>query len=170
MNLIQRIFANGYQSLLGWLAGIATILAPAAPLIGVSFLFIFIDLFYGYKVYKKCTKSTQFESNKFYKTVEKLMLAGVLISSFCFLDKFIFMTYEDLMMAKIAAGTICFAEILSLLESLRALKPKSLTARLLSKVVKSKAEKYLEVDISDIIEDQPNDINNIENNSKSHNK
>jgi hypothetical protein len=77
------------------------------------------------------------------------------------------MTYDDLVFAKVAAGTVCFAEIISLLESLRALKPNSITARLLSSVIKSKANKYLDVDITDIIDDIPNDNNTITNNKES---
>ena len=63
------------------------------------------------------------------------------------------MTYADLVLAKVAAGAVCFAEIISLLESRKALKPNSIITKLLSKIIKSKAEKYLDVDISDIIED-----------------
>lgn len=164
MSLLQRIFANGYQSFMGWVAGVAAIVAPSVPLIGTAFVFIFLDLFYGYRVCKKCTGCRHFESHKFYKTLEKLMLAATLIASFTLLDKFIFSTYEDLVMAKAAAGTVCFAEIISLLESLRALKPKSLIARLLTKVIKSKSEKYLEVDITDILDESQNNVSNNNNN------
>jgi hypothetical protein len=164
--MFERIFARGYQSVCGLVAGIAAILAPCVPLIITAFVFIFLDLFYGYKVCRKY-KSKHFESSKFWKTVEKLGLTAVLVASFTLLDKFIFMTYDDLVFAKVAAGTVCFAEIISLLESLRALKPNSITARLLSSVIKSKANKYLDVDITDIIDDIPNDNNTITNNKES---
>ena len=154
MNLARRIFANGYQSIVGWLTGIATILAPAAPLIGVSFLFIILDLIYGYKVCRQVTNNSYFESGKFWSTL---------------LDKFIFMTYADLVLAKVAAGAVCFAEIISLLESRKALKPNSLVTRLFTKIIKSKAEKYLDVDITDILEEQ-NTITNDTNTDKSSKK
>lgn len=162
MNLARRIFANGYQSILGWCTGIATIIAPAVPLIGTAFLFIILDLIYGYKVYRKFTGHKDIESGKLWNTLEKLMFASVMIAGFTLLDKFVFMTYVDLVLAKVAAGAICFAEIISLLESRKALKPNSIITKLLSKIIKSKAEKYLDVDISDIIEDQKN-INTITN-------
>ena len=162
MNLARRIFANGYQSILGWCTGIATIIAPAVPLIGTAFLFIILDLIYGYKVYRKFTGNKDIESGKLWNTLEKLMFASVMIAGFTLLDKFIFMTYADLVLAKVAAGAVCFAEIISLLESRKALKPNSIITKLLSKIIKSKAEKYLDVDISDIIEDQKN-INTITN-------
>lgn len=151
MGFAKRIFANGIQSVCGWLTGVAAILAPSIPLIGTAFLFILIDLFYGYKVHKKFTHNKKFESVKFWRTVEKLGFAAIMISCFTFLDKFIFATYDDLVLAKAAAGTICFAEFISLLEALRALKPDSTIAKLLTKFIKSKAEKYLDIDVSDII-------------------
>lgn len=164
MNLAKRIFANGYQSLCGWLTGIATILAPAAPLIGTAFLFIILDLIYGYKVCKKFTKCKHFESCKFWNTIEKLGFAAIMIAGFTLLDKFIFMTYADLVLAKVAAGAVCLAEIISLLESRKALKPNSIITKLFTKIIKSKAEKYLEVDITDIIENT--DDTNIDKSSK----
>ena len=164
MNLARRIFANGYQSIVGWLTGIAT-----APLIGVSFLFIILDLIYGYKVCRQVTNNSYFESSKFWSTVEKLGFAAIMIAGFTLLDKFIFMTYADLALAKVAAGAICFAEIISLLESRKALKPNSLVTKLFTKIIKSKAEKYLDVDITDILEEQ-NTITNDTNTDKSSKK
>lgn len=169
MNLARRIFANGYQSIVGWLTGMATILAPAAPLIGVSFLFIILDLIYGYKVCRQVTHKNYFESSKFWSTIEKLGFAAIMIAGFTLLDKFIFMTYADLVLAKVAAGAVCFAEIISLLESRKALKPNSLVTRLFTKIIKSKAEKYLDVDITDILEEQ-NTITNDTNTDKSSKK
>ena len=79
------------------------------------------------------------------------------------------MTYADLVLAKVAAGAVCFAEIISLLESRKALKPNSLVTRLFAKIIKSKAEKYLDVDITDILEEQ-NTITNDTNTDKSSKK
>ena len=67
-------------------------------------------------------------------------------------DKYISLTYDDLMAVRIVASTICTAEGISLLESFRALRPNALLSKILSKVIKSKAEKYLNVDLSDIID------------------
>ena len=65
----------------------------------------------------------------------------------------LFMTYEELTAVRIAAGAVCGAEIISLLESLRALHPNALISRLLAKIIKSKAEKYLDIDISEEIKE-----------------
>lgn len=62
------------------------------------------------------------------------------------------MTYETLTSAKVAAATVIVAEIISLAESFRALHPNALLSKILSRVIKSKAEKYLDVDLSDIID------------------
>lgn len=63
------------------------------------------------------------------------------------------MTYQELSAVKVAAGSVCIAEAISLLEALRALHPKSIISKLLSKVIKSKADKYLDIDITDILEE-----------------
>ena len=86
-----------------------------------------------------------------------LIMGGLL------LDKYIFMTYEELAAVRIAAGSVCFAETLSLLESLRALHPNAWLSKILSKVIKSKAEKYLDIELPEL--EKPNDTN-IDNSNK----
>ena len=107
---------------------------------------------YGYKVSKKFGR-IQFESNKFWKTVNKFTEATMIICGALLLDKFIFMTYEELTAVRIAAGAVCGAELISLLESLRALHPDAIISKILAKIIKSKAEKYLDIDISDEIKE-----------------
>lgn len=159
MTLIQRIFNQGWQSVCNVAASLVALFAPAIPAVLTAFTFIIIDMHYGYKVSKKFGKP-QFESNKFWKTVNKFTEAALLICGALLLDKFIFMTYEELTAVRIAAGSICFAETISLLESMRALHPKAALSKILSKLVKSKAEKYLEIDISDLnSDDSSNDVN-----------
>lgn len=153
MTLVKRIFANGWQSITGFLTSIATLIAPAIPLALTAYCFILVDLYYGYKISRKCGKK-EFESCKFWCTINKLFESTLLITLALLLDKYFFMTYEELVAVKVAAGTICFAETLSLLESLKALHPNALLSKILAKVIKSKAEKYLDVDISDIIDEQ----------------
>lgn len=162
MTLIQRIFNQGWQSVCNVAASLIALFAPAIPAVLTAFTFIVMDMHYGYKVSKKFGK-VQFESNKFWKTVNKFTEATMIICGALLLDKFIFMTYEELAAVRIAAGSICFAETLSLLESLRALHPNAWLSKILSKVIKSKAEKYLDIDISDI--EKPNDTN-IDNSNK----
>ena len=143
-------------------SSLIALFAPAIPAILTAFTFIIMDMHYGYKVSKKFG-NVQFESNKFWKTVNKFTEAALLICGALLLDKFIFMTYENLAAVRIAAGSICFAETLSLLESLRALHPNAWLSKILSKVIKSKAEKYLDIDISEL---EQNDTSNINNNKK----
>lgn len=157
MTLIQRIFAQGWQSVCNIAASLFTLFAPAIPAVLTAFTFIVLDMYFGYKVSKKFGKPS-FESNKFWKTVNKFTEAALLITGGLLLDKYIFMTYEDLAAVRIAAGSICIAETLSLLESLRALHPKAWLSKILGKVIKSKAEKYLDIDISDLQKDDSNNI------------
>lgn len=151
MTLIQRIFAQGWQSACSLISSMVALFAPAIPAVLTAFTFIVMDMHYGYKVSKKFGK-THFESNKFWKTVNKFTEATFIICGALLLDKYIFMTYEQLTAVRIAAGAVCGAEIISLLESLRALHPKALISRILAKIIKSKAEKYLDVDFSEIKE------------------
>ena len=137
-------------------SSLVALFAPATPAILTAFTFIIMDMHYGYKVSKKYG-NVQFESNKFWKTVNKFTEAALLICGALLLDKFIFMTYENLAAVRIAAGSICFAETLSLLESLRALHPEAWLSKILRKVIKSKAEKYLDIELPELKE--PNDTN-----------
>ena len=156
MTLIQRIFAHGWQSVCSMGASLLALFAPAIPAVLTAFTFIVMDMHYGYKVSKKFGR-IQFESNKFWKTVNKFTESAILIMGGLLLDKYIFMTYEQLAAVRIAAGSICFAETLSLLESLRALHPNAWLSKVLRRVVKSKAEKYLEIDLPELKE--TNDTN-----------
>lgn len=162
MTLIQRIFNHGWQSVCNVAASLIALFAPAIPAVLTAFTFIVMDMHYGYKVSKKFGK-VQFESNKFWKTVNKFTEATMIICGALLLDKFIFMTYEELAAVRIAAGSICFAETLSLLESLRALHPNAWLSKILSKVIKSKAEKYLDIELPEL--EKPNDTN-IDNSNK----
>lgn len=159
MTLIKRIFANGWQSICSAITAFAALIAPAIPAALTAFSFITIDMYYGYKVSRKYGHG-EFESSKFWKTVNKFTEAAAIIFLGLLLDKHIFMTYEELSCVRVAAGAVCCAETLSLLESLRALHPNAWISKILAKVVKSKADKYLNVDIDEIIKETkeiPND-------------
>lgn len=156
MTLIKRIFANGWQSILGGLTGLCAIAAPAVPAALTAYAFITADMIFGYKVSRKCGRKC-FESNKFWKTINKFTEASLLIFLGLILDNYIFGWADQLRAVKVAAGSVCLAETLSLLESLRALHPNAILSKILSKVIVSKADKYLDVDITDIVN---NDTNN----------
>lgn len=168
MTMLKRIFANGWQSISGVLASFAALLAPAVPAIITAFLFIFVDAYYGYKVSKKYGHK-QIESNKIWKTINKLTEAGLIIVLGLFIDKYIFLNPDELNAVRVAAGAVCTAELFSLLESLRALHPRAILSRILQKIIKSKSEKYLDVDITDILEEH-NTIANDTNTDKSNKK
>ena len=162
MTLIKRIFANGWQSIYGAITAFVGLIAPAIPATLTAFSFITIDMYYGYKVSRKYGRK-EFESSKFWKTVNKFTEAAAIIFLGLLLDKHIFMTYEELSCVRVAAGAVCCAETLSLLESLRALHPNAWISKILAKVVKSKADKYLNIDIDEIIKETkeiPNDNSN----------
>lgn len=162
MTLIQRIFAQGWQSVCNISTSLIALFAPAIPAVLTAFTFIVMDMHYGYKVSKKFGR-VQFESNKFWKTINKFTEAAMLIMGGLLLDKYIFMTYDQLAAVRIAAGSICFAETVSLLESLRALHPNAQLSKILSKIIKSKAEKYLDIELPEL--EKPNDTS-IDNSNK----
>ena len=157
---------SGYQSLLGFAAGFLALLSPALPVMITAITFVLADTYYGYKVSK--LYGHKLESSKLWKLCSKLRDIFIVIILGCLLDKYILGTYEELAAIKIAAGAICTAESISLLESFRALHPRALLSKLLAKVIKSKAEKYLDVDLSDIIDlkDITDDTIDIKNDRK----
>lgn len=150
MNLIKKLFTDGQTALLGFISGITVLFMPAMPIVITVFVFIVTDAIFGYRVSKKCGKP-HIESHKLWKTVQKFLEAFSVITLGLLIDKYILMTYEELTSVKVVAGAICLGEGISLLESFRALHPHAILSRILAKVIKSKAEKYLDVDLSDII-------------------
>lgn len=150
MNLIKKLFTDGQAALLGFVSGIAVLYMPAIPIVITVLVFIVTDAIFGYKVSRRCGKP-HIESHKIWKTVNKFLEAFSVITLGLLIDKYILMTYEELTSVKVVAGAICLGEGISLLESFRALHPHAILSRILAKVIKSKAEKYLDVDLSDII-------------------
>lgn len=150
MNLFKKLLSDGQMALFGFISGISVLYLPAIPIVITTLAFIVIDAIFGYRVSRKCGKK-HIESHKIWKTVNKFFEAFSVISLGLLIDKYILMTYDNLTSVKIVAGAICLGEGISLLESFRALHPHAILSRILAKVIKSKAEKYLDVDLSDII-------------------
>lgn len=150
MNLFKKLLLDGQTALLGFISGVTVLFMPAIPIVITVFVFIVTDAIFGYRVSKKCGKP-HIESHKLWKTVQKFLEAFSVITLGLLIDKHILMTYEELTSVKVVAGAICLGEGISLLESFRALHPHAILSRILAKVIKSKAEKYLDVDLSDII-------------------
>lgn len=162
MNLLKKLLTDGQTAFLGFVSGVTVLFMPAVPIVMTVFIFILTDAIFGYKVSRKCGK-THVESHKIWKTVQKFLEAFSVITLGLLIDKYILMTYDDLTSVKVVAGAICLGEGISLLESFRALHPHAILSRILAKVIKSKAEKYLDVDLSDIIslENTKDDTKNI---------
>lgn len=166
IELMRKIYANSYQSLLSVATSFLALLTPAVPIIMTAIAFILADTYYGYQVSKKY--GHKLESKKLWKLCIKIKDTFFVLTLGLLLDKYILDTYEQLAAVKVAAGSVCVAEGISLLESFRALHPRTLLSKLLAKLIKSKAEKYLDVDLSDIISlnEFTNDTNNNKNNNK----
>lgn len=150
LSFLKKISLNENQIAISIFSGLIAFITPVIPIIITVFAFIFTDTYYGYKVSK--LYGHKLESRGIWKMVNKITEAFSVIVLGLLLDKHIFLNIEQLMSVKIIAGVICTAEALSLMESFQALHPRSLLSKILAKVVKSKAEKYLEVDLSDIID------------------
>lgn len=150
MTFLKRIFSDGGQAIVGFVSGISVLFMPALPIVVTVFVFILADAIFGYRVSRKYGQK-HFESHKIWKTINKFLEAFTVITLGLLIDKYILMTYDDLTSVKVVAGAICLGEGVSLLESFRALHPRAILSKILAKVIKSKAEKYLDVDLSDII-------------------
>lgn len=150
MSLIKKLLTDGQSAIIGFISGISVLFMPAMPIVVTVFIFIVVDAIFGYKVSRKYGQP-HIESHKVWKTINKFLEAFSVITLGLLIDKYILMTYDDLTSVKVVAGAICLGEGISLLESFRALHPHSILSRILAKVIKSKAEKYLDVDLSDII-------------------
>lgn len=150
MSLIKKLLTDGQSAIIGFISGILILFMPAIPIVVTVFIFIVVDAIFGYRVSRKYGQP-HIESHKIWKTINKFLEAFSVITLGLLIDKYILMTYDDLTSVKVVAGAICLGEGISLLESFRALHPHSILSRILAKVIKSKAEKYLDVDLSDII-------------------
>lgn len=150
MNLLKKLFQDGSQTLVGFLSGISVLFMPTIPIVVTVFVFIIADAIFGYKVSRKCGQP-HIESHKIWKTINKFLEAFTVITLGLLMDKYILSTYEELTAVKVVAGAICLGEGVSLLESFRALHPRAILSKILAKVIKSKAEKYLDIDLSDVI-------------------
>lgn len=150
MTITHRFFQQGGYPLIGFVSGISVLFVPVIPIVVTVFIFILADAFFGYRVSRKCGQK-HFESHKIWKTINKFLEAFTVITLGLLIDKYILSTYEELTAVKVVAGAICLGEGVSLLESFRALHPRAILSKILAKVIKSKAEKYLDIDLSDVI-------------------
>lgn len=150
LSFLKKLNLSENQTIISVFSGMIAFITPVVPIMITVFAFIFADTYYGYKVSK--LYGHKLESRGIWKMINKITEVFTVITLGLLLDKYIFMDMETMSSVKIVAGIVCSAEALSLMEAFRALHPRSLLSKILAKVVKSKAEKYLEVDLSDVID------------------
>lgn len=166
MTLLKSMFSSAQKTSAGILAGITSYFAPISVTVVCVCLFIIVDVILGYKVSRKYGHK-QIESYKLWKTINKLFEAVLLIAGAHVIDTSI-VTSINLHAVEFISGMICGTEFISWLESMKDLHPDckicKVIEKVLGKVIKSKGEKYLGVDID--INDLKNTNN--DNNSNTH--
>ena len=159
MTLLRKMFSSVDKFTGCLLTGLTAIFAPIyIAILAVSF-FIILDAIYGYMVSRKYGYK-KFESNKAWKTLNKLFEAGMLVTCAHIIDAYV-VTSICLHAVEFVSGSVCFVEFISLLESLSDLHPKG-PWRVLQNIIKAKGEKYLGTDIqeTDLKEENPDDFIN----------
>lgn len=151
MSILKNIFSNAEKLVTGAITGLIALYTPVyVPIICVGALTI-LDAIYGYKVSKKY-KYKKIESRKAWKTLWKLRDIVVLICGAFTIDQFV-VTSLDLHAIEFVAGIIALVEFWSILESLCELHPQWKIWNTLRKVIKAKGEKYLDVNLDDLSDD-----------------
>ena len=159
MILLEKMFGSVDKVTGCLLAGFTAIFAPIqVAILAVSF-FIIIDAIYGYKVSRKYGFK-KFESNKAWKTLNKLFEAVLLITCAHIIDTYVVVSMA-LHAVEFVSGSICFVEFVSLLESLSDLHPKG-PWKILKNIIKSKGEKYLDTNIPEKDLKEENQDDNID--------
>ena len=146
------------KTITGLVSGVITMFAPIWIAIAVVTAIIILDAVYGYRVSRKY-KQKKIESNKLWKTINKIKDAGIAIASAFIIDQFI-ITSLALHAVEFVAGLISLVEFWSMLESLCELYPKWAVWNILKKVIKAKGEKYLDINL-----DELSDNNNMDTKS-----
>lgn len=151
MSIIKNIFSSAEKMAIGAITGLASLYAPVyVPIICISVLTI-MDALYGYKVSRKYNQK-KIESRKAWKTGWKIRDIVVIICGAFTIDQFI-VTSLNLHAVEFVAGVIALIEFWSIIESLCELHPKWKIWKVLKKVVKAKGEKYLDVNLDDLSDD-----------------
>ena len=136
--------------------------APLYLVLCATYFFIIFDWIYGYRVSRKYGHK-KIQSSKLKDTGTKLTETTLLISSAHIFDTYIIPTI-DLHAVEVVAGMVCLVEFWSILESFCDLYPKWKLWKILSRVIQSKGEKYLEVELDDILTTKKDDERNTKHN------
>lgn len=148
MNYFKDMIEDGPIKLLtcillsagSWLLG--TII-PIWPILLLLALFVFTDAFLGCKV--SISKGEKCETRRFWKTLRKLGWCFAIVWFANRIDVDIFKSF-DAHLVEASAGLIAGVELWSMLENLNTLYPDG-PWKILSKVIRSKGEKYLDITI-----------------------
>lgn len=148
MNYLRDIFGDGpikafHCILSGILSWIAASFAPLWTILLILALAIFCDAFLGCKV--SLSKQKKCESRRMWKTLRKLGWCGAIIWFGNAIDMHI-LTSINAHLVEFFAGIIAGVEIWSIIENLTTLYPDG-PWRILSKFIRSKGEKYLDITI-----------------------
>lgn len=132
---------------------ISNALCNIAPLAILCFALVLIDCFTSWRLacrLKRQGKSSgKFRSDKFGKAVVEMAITiptALLIAHF--VQLYIF-EGSNVHLPQITAGVICFWQIWSVLENLSSGRPDKAWAKVLQKVMIDKAERHLDIDLSE---------------------
>lgn len=144
MNLLKNIFDSASHCIPAVIAGITAVLAPIALPVMVCFGMIGWDAYLGCRVSKKVGR--KLESRRIWATVSKALQAAMLILAGSLIDTHI-VTSIDLHLVEAFAGLVAGSELISIAENQCTLNPDHPWWKILSKFVKTKGEKYLNITI-----------------------
>lgn len=163
MTILHGFLTSAEKFFAGCITGIVAFFAPLwATMLAVLF-FIGIDAFLAYRVSNKLGH-IKFQSRKLWKTINKIGEAMLLIIGAHIIDTTV-ITSINLHLVEIVSGIICGTELISWLESLTALRPKSLILKVIRTVfgdiIMDKSEKYLgkQMELDELIKDTDAEIN-----------
>ena len=144
MNYFKELINDGpLKFLFCVLSAIGTFFVPLLPAIYITFSVIAFDAFLGCKVARK--RNMPIETRKLWKTLVKFLYCMALIVFGYTIDEYILVSLNA-HLVELFAGLICGVEVWSAVENLNEIDPTG-PWRLLSKFIKSKGEKYLEITI-----------------------
>ena len=162
LNILDKLIGSTPKFKSAIVSAFISFFAPLYIVLCATYFFIILDWIYGYRVSRKYGHK-KIKSSKLKDTVTKLTETTLLISSAHIFDTYIIPTV-DLHAVEVVAGMVCLVEFWSVLESFCDLYPKWKLWKILSRVIQSKGEKYLEVELDDILTTKKDDKRNTKHN------
>ena len=160
LSILDKLTASTLKFRSAVVSAFISFFAPLYIVLCATYFFIILDWIYGYRVSRKYGHK-KIKSSKLKDTVTKLTETTLLIASAHVFDSYIVPTI-DLHAVEVVAGMVCLVEFWSLLESFCDLYPKWKLWKILSRVIQSKGEKYLEIELDDILTNKKDDKRNTE--------